>query len=140
MTSSARTIDCRKLRPDLIRTARTTRSVYGTPPVTEYPAEKILHDVTVDGTRAALVGTAPRPSPSCASAYSDATGPGVFPSPGFSFLPHRSARQGIPARRRRCVTYFFTPETATHFGGVPESICPEGHGSVGFGAVEGGPP
>ena len=27
-----------------------------------------------------------------------------------------------------------------YFGGVPESICPEGHGSVGFGAVEGGAP
>jgi hypothetical protein len=37
-------------------------------------------------------------------------------------------------------SYFFTPETATHFGGVPESICPEGHGSVGFAAVEGGAP
>jgi hypothetical protein len=37
-------------------------------------------------------------------------------------------------------SYFFTPETATHFGGVPESICPEGQGSVGFAAVEGGAP
>jgi hypothetical protein len=37
-------------------------------------------------------------------------------------------------------SYFFTPETATHFGGVPASIWPEGHGSVGFGAAEGGPP
>jgi hypothetical protein len=37
-------------------------------------------------------------------------------------------------------SYFFTPETATHFGGVPESICPEGHGSVDFAAVEGGAP
>jgi hypothetical protein len=29
--------------------------------------------------------------------------------------------------------------SATHFGGVPERICPEGQGSVGFGAVDGGP-
>ena len=47
--------------------------------------------------------------------------------------------RGYPLGRAEWCSYFFTPETATHFGGVPESICPEGQGSVGFGAVEGGP-
>jgi hypothetical protein len=48
------------------------------------------------------------------------------------------AERGYPLDRADG-SYFFTPETATHFGGVPERICPEGQGSVGFGAVEGGP-
>jgi hypothetical protein len=47
-------------------------------------------------------------------------------------------RAGLSTGSRRMCSYFFTSETATHFGGVPESICPEGHGSVGFAAVEGG--
>ena len=55
--------------------------------------------------------------------------------------PHRS---GLPSGAIRwfaeACSYFFTPETATHFGGVPASIWPEGQGSVGFAAVEGGAP
>jgi hypothetical protein len=52
----------------------------------------------------------------------------------------RSSPSGAVHRFAQMCGYFFTPETATHLGGVPESICPEGQGSVGFGAVDGGPP
>ncbi len=38
----------------------------------------------------------------------------------------------------RC--YFLILEAATHFGGIPKSICPEGQGSAGFWAVEEGAP
>jgi hypothetical protein len=54
--------------------------------------------------------------------------------------PSQQENPTVAERRYPLVcSYFLTPETATHFGGVPESICPEGQGSVGFGAAEGGP-
>jgi hypothetical protein len=55
--------------------------------------------------------------------------------------PRPITERGYPLARADVQrSYFFTSEAATHFGGVPESICPEGHGSVGFEAVEGGAP
>src|SRR6266576_2477736 len=59
-----------------------------------------------------------------------------------TMLPHAAGKPRPSPRGafHRLCSYFLTPETATHFGGVPASICPEGQGSVGFGAAEGGAP
>jgi hypothetical protein len=51
--------------------------------------------------------------------------------------PHPQ-QSGAIHRLTLVCSYFFTPETATHFGGVPANIWPEGQGSVSFAAVEGG--